>query len=331
MTQFTEEEIQDKSDEMLAILENFDDEEERERAKQELMETYGIDPDTRLAVESEETGKQEDLVEAEAEAGQKEEGQAEEKELTPEEQLQAQIAEQAQRIAELETNLKLNSEESDQKMRSEADEKLRERNESLTKEEEEVEAKLKEFEEQYGEEAAEDFKKALMDSIKVKKDAIEKDWQHEYDQAKQRQEAEAQGESALQADINKVPELSEWQRDEKPQMWMMAVAVDEHLKANEEWRDKPQVERFEEVVKRVKIASGLQSGTQSEGNGKANTREQIESLVKQEAKSSMPQSLSDLPGGSEPDKVGELSEDVSINDLMSMTPESLMEAARGLN
>lgn len=97
----------------------------------------------------------------------------------------------------------------------------------------------------------------------------------------------------LQADIDSIPALATWQAAEDQSMYEAAIAVDSHLRKSPEWADKPRVERFREVVKR--LGGQVSSGQQAGGSTHAGT---VNEALRQATAKAHPISHSDLPAGS---------------------------------
>ncbi len=107
--------------------------------------------------------------------------------------------------------------------------------------------------------------------------------------------------------IQETPDLAKWQTDD-PDRFSMAVHIDQQLRTDPQWQNKPLTERFAEVVKRTKAAFGdpLNGG---EADKKA--KDIIDST-----EPDLPGSLSDMGGRN-------AAED-DIEWLSSLDPDSLV-------
>lgn len=328
------------------IVNSYDTEEEREAARQALSAANGIDMATGLPLDEDgkpvaEPAKEPDDPDKKA----KGEGEDDkDKEPTAEELLKAkeeQVTEQNKTIANLEA--KEAARAAAPEIRESVEEKMKPILDKHRADDEEVEAKLKDFEEKYGEEAAAELRKET-DASRAARDAqYQKDLDEQVAQAQSEREEELTGNAGVLADIRAVPELHAWREDamaaaqgdttKSADKFNMAVSLDNSLMHSDEFKGKSQVERFEEVTRRVKTMLGESSGapeSQEKESGKEKTEEQIaEEIRKQAAGKDLPGSLTELPGGeTAKDKLnpGKL-EDMDPNDILAMDmPTDKLEA-----
>ena len=334
----TAEQVEERADEMLLILDNIEDEQERAEAKQMLVDIHGVDPDTRLAVADHNE-------EAKPETGtEPEEGNADSKGQTagpdpggsadPQlEALRQELAAANSRISELENAR--NTPVDDTAFRQKADETVARQIADLAAERETARARIESYRENYGDEAAEELTRAMDESFELKEHAIDVDWQDIYDAEKEAHDSEVRASSLIMTDINQVPELKGWYEDassnNKPRMWDLAANMDQFLRQDDAWKDKPQVERFREVVNRVKTASGEQSGpppTQKVPE-KPTSQAIDEAISKDAGKSASPSTLSDLPGSITSETINSLA-DVSMSNLAALSVDDLMKMGEQL-
>lgn len=95
---------------------------------------------------------------------------------------------------------------------------------------------------------------------------------------------------SLQEDIDSVPVLSRWAADQNSAMFDAAAVVDKSLMNSPEWRDRPRVERFREVVRML----GGQADTQQSSAG---AERAVAGAKSRAAARAAPTSLSELPSG----------------------------------
>lgn len=123
----------------------------------------------------------------------------------------------------------------------------------------------------------------------------------------------------VQEDVDEVPELLAWQTNPDQAMFTAAVQMDNYLRAQPAWANKPQAERFAEVVRRVKQDAGI--ADQQRPAEPTKQRQQID--PKEAIKAAprrAPASLSDLTGGLPQPEPNELQA-----FLKARTPEELMD------
>lgn len=99
----------------------------------------------------------------------------------------------------------------------------------------------------------------------------------------------------VQDDVDEVPELLSWQTNPDQTMFTAAVQMDNYLRAQPAWANKPQAERFAEVVRRVKQDAGL-SEQPAKQRQQIDPKAAVQAAV-QAAPRRKPASLSDLTGG----------------------------------
>ena len=347
----TAEQIEERADEMLMILDNIDDEQERIEAKQMLMDTHGVDPDTRLAItDHNEEAKPETETQPE---DQTKDSQANEPDATSDadsksettspdagestdpqlEALRQELAAANSRISELENTQ--NTPVDDTAFRQKADEVVAQQIADLAAERETAKSKIESYRENYGDEAADELTRTMDESFELKEHAIDVAWQDIYDAEKEAHDTEIRASSLLMTDINQVPELKTWYEDasnnNKPRMWDLAANMDQFLRQDDAWKDKPQVERFKEVVNRVKIASGEQSGPPPTPQvPEKSTSQAIDEAISKDAnKSTNPSTLSDLPGSITSETINDLT-DISMSKLAALSVDDLMKMGEQL-
>lgn len=188
---------------------------------------------------------------------------------------------------------------------------------------------------EYGEELAKPIIALHKQNQQAQQEIAElRQWRQEQAQAKEADEATTVNEAidTVFADSIKPGETSilrQWQESGDP-LWDAAVALDNRLIQDPAWADKPHRERFEEVIQRLghapKPAEPAGEPTKPEDlKAKADAK-----LAEKAGETSIPRSLSDLPGGAPPDQtLIESVERMSPKDietkLASMTPDQQEE------
>ena len=328
------EEVNKRADEMLVILDEISDPLERDETKNMLMGVHEVDPDTRLQVRLENDGQfvaegeppADDTARAEEEKAEAEPEPAKDEKAEPDElaALREQLAARDRQIAELQGKVSVvNSEEN---LTETADKAVEEMARNIELKEAEYEKKVQEHRDYYGDEPADALKNTYDELVKVQKEAMESKWQSVYDNAKKELEQQNAGYSRLMDDIRDIPELKEWMRmaqeENRPHMWGMAEQMDLILQQDDNWKGKPDKERFAEVARRVKIASGAQSGTPAPDNDKT-TEQKIAEVIGDDVRPKpAPESLSDLPGGVENNELNSLA-DISMSKLSTLSLSDL--------
>jgi hypothetical protein len=99
----------------------------------------------------------------------------------------------------------------------------------------------------------------------------------------------------VQDDVDEVPELLSWQTNPNQTMFTAAVQMDNYLRAQPAWANKPQADRFAEVVRRVKQDAGI-SEQPTKQRQQIDPKAAVQAAV-QAAPRRKPASLSDLTGG----------------------------------
>lgn len=157
--------------------------------------------------------------------------------------------------------------------------------------------KLREFEAEYGEEAGETLREQIEANRQHRNQELESFQAAMIAKAQAEKSAEFEDRSALERDIDAIPEFKQWRADaiaahrgdeskaEAAKAYNAAVAIDKALRDSGEWDNRPRQERFEKVVQMVKLAQG-------------GTAARIDGLIAQKgATGDMPGSLTDIPGG----------------------------------
>lgn len=102
----------------------------------------------------------------------------------------------------------------------------------------------------------------------------------------------------VQAAIDKVPVLAEWQAAEDQTMWNAAIAVDQTLRENPEWAHASFEDRFKEVARRLGGVSQTQASEKADETpalSKEEMKAKADKAVK-DASETVPTSLSEAPG-----------------------------------
>jgi hypothetical protein len=185
---------------------------------------------------------------------------------------------------------------------------------------------------EYGEELANPIIALHKENQQAKQEIADlRKWREQQDESKEADEATTVNEAidTVFADAIKPGEVSvlrQWQQSGDP-LWDAAVALDNRLIDDPEWAGKPHRVRFEEVIQRLGHApKPAESDTKPEDlRAKADAR-----LAEKAGETSIPRSLSDLPGGAPPDQTMiESIERMSPKDietkLASMTPDQQEE------
>ena len=310
-----------------AIISQYETEEERAAARQILGSVHGIDFETGMAIEEDEPAKPGEEVadvskllpdmgkpaEGDEKPGGEKEETADEKaarEATEAEEARAVVARaKDDRIAELEAEVTLSNADVD--IRKAVSDKMADaiaENDALNEAEE---ARVAKFAEDYGDDAAAELRTTLEANQKLRADVLAKQEEDEVDQARAVAQEEVTAETRMSRDLVAVPDLKAWRDDaiaakagtdgKTADMYNIAVAVDASLRGRPEWTDKPQAERFAEVVKMVKLSTGAGSagapGAQDTGK-KPDTAADIDKEIARKAASAAPPgSLTEIPGG----------------------------------
>lgn len=125
--------------------------------------------------------------------------------------------------------------------------------------------------------------------------------------------------ATIQDDIDLVPKLAEWQADDDQAMYEAAIAVNDVLLQSPAWKDRPRVERFNEVVKRLSGGSANQPAPQPT----VNADRAVANAKRTAAGKATPVSHSDLPSGSPPAQS-------EIETLEGMGPVQIAEKMRNM-
>ena len=202
----------------------------------------------------------------------------------------------------------------------------------------ETDAKITKYREDYGEEAAKDLEAQVAENRKLRDAETQRQIEEEFAKRKSAAEDSIAKQIELQKEIGANPDISAWKK-ENGLNWQLAVAYDEHLKTQEEWKDKPQSERFGEVVKLVKEHNGtVDPGSQKSADDTKETAEeerkkQAEAILKESRSKSnagSPTSLTDIPGeqggdataGLTHEKLGDM-DTTEIYGLLAARPDTI--------
>jgi hypothetical protein len=105
---------------------------------------------------------------------------------------------------------------------------------------------------------------------------------------------------ALQADIDSVPALAEWQAEGKTK-WKAACALDDALREDPDWKDKSRAERFQEIARQLGGQPQQQATTTTvTTDTAAGTKARADAKLAEAADKAIPLSHSGLPAGSPP-------------------------------
>ncbi len=106
--------------------------------------------------------------------------------------------------------------------------------------------------------------------------------------------------AALQAVVDEIDDLSDWQNSAKHQnLWNAAKKMDDLLAEAPAWRGKPDKERLEEVVRRVKQEFAEPAGTAAHKSPA--TAADAARVIAAIPAAAAPVTIGDLRGGSTPD------------------------------
>jgi len=345
------EEIEDRVADMNAILNQYGDGQEldRDNAKLELMKEYGVNPDTKEVVDpatvdlSPPEPEQEKIpgLEAEAETETTEEETGEKEPEKPEdpaepseaEALRAQLLERDRTIAELQSKIDVAG--SEDEYRAKADEKVRTVNEQIDADATALETKIAEFRENYGDEAAEALKKSEEAALTLRREAAKRDWQAEFDRARDEHARTAAAQNETVVTIRQIPELQSWLDESNrsaagdatadPTRFNLARTFEEMLQRQPEWQGRPRIDLYREVVSRVKTAMGEQSGTPQTPEQPKSTGERMRDAIRsgQDGVQDGPQTLSDLSGGTS-SRVKKETHEMTLADMTALSEDELM-------
>lgn len=138
-------------------------------------------------------------------------------------------------------------------------------------------------------------------------------------------------ESAIQGNesIKSWREAASRQENPDPLMWSRAVEVDKMLRQDPAWQDRSIAERFSKVSDMVNAFFGTQqAGKAPEKQIQQPSLQQAAEAALKAAPAPMPETLSDIPGGTPPAQTDiETLQNASVtalgNKFMSMTPEQM--------
>ena len=197
-------------------------------------------------------------------------------------------------------------------------------------------AKIAEVEEAYGEDAAKAMKDILGARQADREQIVQLTTESETRKLTDAREADAQADQEIHRDIDASADLRAWKANsdafkggdttKSAENWNMALAVDAALLKNEVWANKPQPERFTEVVKLVKLSTGASSAGTPGASDK--TEKDLETEIAKQAagaKTDLPPSLSVLPGGEAPKDLDAKLETMSAAEIeaLGLTPEQI--------
>lgn len=181
------------------------------------------------------------------------------------------------------------------------------------------------FKEEFGEEAAEAERKRRARYAEMEKRQKELEQKIE-ENNKWREQLETKREDEIVNEVNEaidsIPQLREW-RDSDDPMWQAAVALDNRLSQDPDNSGLSFKERFSMVVERL-------TGQKPTQKPEQNTKAALEQKLAQTKPSSLPNSLSDIPGGqapaqSETDSLEALTTSQLEAKFEKMTPEQQAE------
>ena len=218
-------------------------------------------------------------------------------------EMKAEIAKRDVKIAELEGKNTLN--DADKDIRDEVSRAMASTLQAQKAQDTETDAKLNKYREDHGDEAAEVLKAQVEETRKLREAENQRTMEAEYEKRKAAREAEIQERTNLDKDIASQMELKEW-RDNKDPKFQLAIYHDTLLQADPVWKNKPQAERFAEVVKQVKIHLGQEeSGAPTppkddadDTSQKKSAEQAAEDILKEAretAKAKTPTTLTDIP------------------------------------
>lgn len=194
--------------------------------------------------------------------------------------------------------------------------------------------KAKEFEDTYGEEAAADYRKSIELNKKARLAEVDQFEKDETASAKAAAESTLTEAQQNQRDLEATPELKQWQDDaiaaykgdesKSDTNYKMAQAIDSVLREDAEWKDKPQTERFEEVVKRVKASDGASSSGSPNAQDKSTEKtdqqiaDELAAKAARDQKGTGIQSIGDITGGESGNTLEERLQNMEAADVADM-------------
>ena len=327
------EKLQQKAAYKEALLEEFEDPAERKLYERQLDDTFDLGlveestPADAATVEKNtdelEKKAQAELEKPAEEAKPVEEAKADEPEVEPEqkadegeaepeeepewkkaiEEMKAEIAKRDIKITELEAKNTLN--DADKDIRDEVSRTMAATLQAQKVQDTEMQAKLEKYREDHGDEAAKVLEEQYGEIQKMRDAENQRTMEEEYEKRRAAREAEIQDRANLDKDIASQTELKEW-RDNKDPKFQLAIYHDSLLQKDPAWQDKPQTERFAEVVRQVKIHLGQEeSGSPTTPTDEAKQTSQKKSAeqaaeeilkeARESAKAKTPTTLTDIP------------------------------------
>lgn len=189
----------------------------------------------------------------------------------------AKEAEDAALKAEVETLRRQNADlqskaalaEADADIRKEVAEAVKEKRTAHDSMIEEETQRVAKFTEDYGEDAAKVLQEQVEESRKLREKEIEDFQNAAIAKARAEKEQEIDSQSALQRDIDAVPEFRDWRNDalaawngnteKSGDHYNLAVSIDTALRDSPQWDGRPRQERFAKVVEMVNASMGADS------------------------------------------------------------------------
>ena len=237
------------------------------------------------------------------------------------------LAASQRRIAELEAQVALTNSETD--IRKQVSEKMQETLNQQKVEDEAIEAKIVKFTEDFGEDAAEVLRKQVEDSRALREKDNIRMRDDEFSQLKAAKREELSVGARIEADINVVPDLKSWKdeaeafhggdKSKSSIRYDVAVSIDQALRSNTEWAAKSQVERFTEVVRRVKVSMGDVSAEPTAEPTAEEIQTKIAAEIAKQARggADAPASMTDIGGGTE------IQDEMKIERLANMNEHEI--------
>lgn len=162
------------------------------------------------------------------------------------------------------------------------------------------------WKEEFGEDIAEQERQRRQELADLRAQQAELQKQlKESEQWREQQERKAKEDESTEINeaIDSIDELREWLKSEDP-MWDAAVAMDNRMMADPEYRAKSYRERFETVVEKLTGRAPKQSSSESNEGDDKSIRDKVDQKLADQDKrqTTTPNSLSDVPGGTPPDQ-----------------------------
>ena len=186
-----------------------------------------------------------------------------------------------------------------------------------------TEAEVKQYEEDYG--PNDPMTKAVRRAFKAQQAEQETAQQAEAVQEQQesvQQRLTAEQQAEVDATVLANESLAKWQKDD-PERWAQACQIDEQLRSDAKWMDKPLSERFAEAERRTKAFFGDPIAPPDPAAARQAAKDAAKAKVKSASKDT-PDSLSDL--GQSP-----VREKTKSEILDGLTPEGQMAEMAGMS